>query len=219
MDQKKRSYFQDVLHSEAEREAAFSHPYYPTVEESAMEYKHLFNALVARNIQENLISQESAKRIGEFYRNCDGFVGQGLGIEGFSSEGIDEIRELFHIAIWRACYTSETNHDQRPLEPGDEIYELPAATDYLWPKTPSALPTTGPSRGGCSHNALRSPQFTLKANKQGVINYAKGDVGQHSIYVPIKSSKETEGLVDEQMPASVKVIRAARESANSGLPY
>lgn len=390
--QKKRSYFQEVLHSEAELEAAFNHPHYPIVEESAMEYKHLFNALVARNIQENLTSQEAAKRIGEFYRDCDAFVGQGLGIEGLSPEEVDEIKELFHIAIWRACHTSETNHDQRPLEPGGEIdewcqrqpitfgpkrlqlYQQPGLTEvavvttpfgqstegmkayldqnnvkytaYQHPKAPMMDfvldPSTPPSMignlenrypdhqapvpfhgqvsrpaaydkwsiprgrsgtGSLAYNvcvpqllaaverqqhlqdgihaiglrhttfgkrpagtrqgivlrvgkypndypdrslagqpclesngniigafpqhqkvpivgtAFRSSQFTLKANQQGVINYAEGDVDQTSIYVPIKSSRETEGLVDEKTPASVKAVRVAREASNSGFPY
>lgn len=390
--QKKRSYFQSVLHSEAELEAAFNHPHYPMVEESAMEYKQQFNALVSRNIQENLTSQESAKRIGEFYRDCDAFVAQGLGIEGLSPEEVDEIKELFHIAIWRACHTSETNHDQRPLEPGGEmdewcqrqlitfgpkclhLHQQPGMTEvdvvtmpfgqstegmkayldqnnvkytaYQQAKAPMmdfvldlstppsiignlenrypdhndpvhfhgqvsrpadydkwSIPRGRSGTGSLAYNvcvpqllaaverqqhlqegihaiglrhttfgkrppgtrqgivlrvgkyprdhpdrslagqpclesngniigafpqhqkvpivgtAFRSPQFTLKANKQGVINYAEGDVEQTSIYVPMKSSKETEGVVDEQTPASVKAVRAAREAANSGFPY
>jgi hypothetical protein len=389
--QKPRRYFQDVLHSEEERQAALTHPLYPLVEESALAYKEAFNALVARNLKEPLTAQESAKRIGAFYQDCDAFVAQGLGIDGLSPDELEDVKELFHLALWKVCHTSETHHDKRPLEPGGEIYnwcqrqpitfgpkplqrhkqpglsEVDVITAPFGPKTDQMKayldqnnitytayqqakaplmdfvldPSTTPSvmthlenqypdhraarfegqvhrpaaydkwsiprsrsgTGSLAYNVcvpqllaaverqqhlregiramglrhgdfktqlpgtranavlrvgqfphdhpdkslagqpclmsndkivgafpqgqkipivgtvFRAPELTLTANQQGIVNAVEGNVEQTSIYVPVQSSRETEGLADEHTPASVRAVKAARESAQSGVPY
>lgn len=389
--QKERRYFQAVLHSDEERAEALAHPLYPLIEESALAYKEQFNALVARNIKETLTAQESAKRIGAFYQQCDEFVSQGLGIEGLDADEIESVKELFHLALWKVCHTSETHHDKRPLEPGGEIYEWsqrqpitvgpkplqlhkqPGLTEVdvvtapfgpkteavkryldqnnvtytayqqarapmmdfvLDPSTPQSvirylenqhpdhrsvrfegqvhrpadydkwsIPRSRSGTGSLAYNVcvpqllaavarqqhlregiqamglrhgdfktqspgtranivlrvgqfphdhpdkslagqpclmsndkivgafpqnqkipivgtvFRVPELTLIANQQGIVNAVEGHVEQPSIYVPIQSSRETEGWADDQTLASVKAVRAAKASVRCGVPY
>lgn len=66
---------------------------------------------------------------------------------------------------------------------------------------------------------FRAPELTLSANQQGIVNAVEGDGEQASIYVPIQSSRETEGFADDQILASVKAVRAAKKSVRCGVPY